>query len=103
MLQQIPLEMEFPDSGAVVRGGYRPSKRTLDLWWRADPSDRAGRLFHYFDVPPQSWQELLEIHASGDRLANSPIAGSNPFTTTKPAKGWFWWARSRPAATADLL
>ena len=64
----VPLEMEFPDSSALVRGRYHPEQRMLDLWWRTRPSDRRGRPYEYYGVPASVWEELLAVHAAGESV-----------------------------------
>lgn len=82
----VPLEMDFPDSTAVARGGYRPDERILDLWWRADPDNAAGRLYSYFEVPAELWRELLSVHAAGASIGEYANRRIKPFYRYEPAE-----------------
>ncbi|WP_146193578.1 KTSC domain-containing protein [Sphingosinicella humi] len=64
-IEDMPPEVEFPDSTAVARAAYRPGDCVLDLWWRQDDGDRTGRRYRYFDVPKAKYCELLAVHRAG--------------------------------------
>jgi hypothetical protein len=90
MLPSTTLAMNFPDSTAIARGAYRPRERTLDLWWRTHPDDRAGRLYSYFEVPSDLWRELLSAHSAGASVGEFANRRIKPFYRYEPAEPEPW-------------
>lgn len=84
--QDLPLEMEFPDSTAVARAAYRPRNRILDLWWRQGESDPAGHRYSYFDVPEARFRELLAVHRDGGSVGEFANREIKPNYRYAPAR-----------------
>lgn len=48
------------DSTAIARTGYSGAKRILRLEYRN------GRIYDYFDVPPEIYKEMLSADSAGE-------------------------------------
>jgi len=85
-IEPLPLEVEFPDSSALARAAYRPRNRILDLWWRLDEDDPAGRRYSYFDVPEREYRALLAVHREGGSVGEFANRRIKPFYHYAPPK-----------------